>query len=220
MSESPFESLNLGLHVGDDPVHVTKNRSILASSLKHRKHLCGLIKYSTILLNIQPLCLSKHLQQMPALHRHVHQVCAVMTADCLPILCVMLLERKSLLCMLGGEGYAKASPRKSNSVISHLTALLAYIGPAIGSAAFEVRRRCKAGFFAARSKSRRGVYLFGSRYLANLLLLAQQRLAHFNVQCFVADQCTYQQSQIFLTESRLNRTPSKSHLAFFTNKQD
>ena len=85
VSRSPYASLNLALHVGDDPLAVEKNRALLRQGCGlpeepfwlHQVHGCGVAEGG----RDRPGC------EADAVYTRLPgRVCAVLTADCLPLL--------------------------------------------------------------------------------------------------------------------------------------
>ena len=89
-SKPPFDSMNLGFHVGDNPVNVDRNRQLVRQSLAsapsqiqwlnqvHGTHIAHLIA--------QPDQHYAPLEADAAITRQPQLACCVMTADCLPVL--------------------------------------------------------------------------------------------------------------------------------------
>lgn len=107
VSSSPFDSLNLGDHVGDEPMAVSENRYRLQA-------LAGLPQQPLWLEQVhgtKVLCLDgSDIENKQADAVYTHQtgvVCAIMTADCLPVLFVVRMDKKLPLLMPDGVGYAR-----------------------------------------------------------------------------------------------------------------
>ena len=82
MSSNPYASLNLGSHVGDDPIFVRKNRAKLREVLPSEPRWLKQVHGST------PVWVDNNeirLEGDAALSRTNNVVCAILTADCLPI---------------------------------------------------------------------------------------------------------------------------------------
>ena len=113
MSQGVFESFNLGDHVGDDPVCVERNRQLLQDQLE---------------LTIEPVWLKQihgntvidAAQSLPktaadaAYAQQENIVCAVMTADCLPIL--LCDERATCVAAIHGGWRGLANGIIANTV--------------------------------------------------------------------------------------------------------
>ena len=130
VSRPPFESLNLGGHVGDDPADVSANRALLQAALALPAEPVWLTQVHGI--EVVPAaagsaCADASWADRPGV------VCSIMTADCLPV----------LLCDDSGEVVAAAHAGWRGLVAGVLEAtvaamhrppqrLLAWLGPAIG----------------------------------------------------------------------------------------
>jgi len=149
VSEGPYASLNLAAHVGDRPAAVTANRLLL----REAAHLPG-----------EPLWLNQvhgtdvarqgGADVAPSADASVAftpgGVCAVMTADCLP---VVLVDRAGSRVGVAHAGWRGLLGGVLQATIAALGVapeqLLAWLGPAIGPAAFEVGPEVRAGYLAA-----------------------------------------------------------------------
>ncbi len=140
VSEGVFSSLNLATHVGDWPEHVLQNRQRLrqrAGLPAEPVWLCQCHGKQVVELTAH----SKHdAPQADAAHsREAGVVCAVLTADCLPILMCDLDGGQVAAIHAGWRGLHAGVI--SNTVQQFDCApheLLVWLGPAIGSQAFEV----------------------------------------------------------------------------------
>jgi YfiH family protein len=188
VSAPPYDSLNLGTHVGDDAGHVTHNRAVLQGAL-----------------GVRPVFLNQvHGHQMLALQadtpdgleadgcwtRGRDVACTVMVADCLPIL---LCDRAGTqvaavhagwrgLVGEGGVGVVEQIYKHFSALarVDHAQAapkIIAWLGPCIGPQAFEVGPEVRAAFVAAAPEAAQAfVAQPGGKWLANLPALARQRL--------------------------------------------
>ena len=202
VSAAPWESLNLGAHVGDEPGAVTENRRRLVQRLQ---------------LPAEPLWLQQvHGARVrtaadsdtcadACLADRSGQVCVVMTADCLPV----------LFCNLGGSKVAAAHAgwRGLHSGVLEATVnafdeeprqLLAWLGPAIGPKAFEVGDEVRDAFVAEDVDA--AAHFIANRqghWLADLYGLARLRLARSGVEAvFGGDRCTFNEPASFYSYRR------------------
>ncbi len=155
VSSGAYASLNLGDHVGDDPEQVARNRAILADRLAlpaeplwlKQVHGCDLAEAGSA----QSGCAAD-----AAVARAPGQVCAVMTADCLPLLLCDQDGRTAAAVHAGWRGLAAGvieGAVQGLGVEPHR--ILAWLGPAIGPDAFEVGAEVRETFLAddpARSR--------------------------------------------------------------------
>ena len=83
VSAAPYDSLNLGDHVGDAPLAVARNRMLLSPLLPSEPVWLQQV-HGTLVVNAD---MASCLPQADAcIARHRDSVCVVMTADCLPVL--------------------------------------------------------------------------------------------------------------------------------------
>lgn len=204
VSAAPYASLNLGDHVGDNPEHVTQNRAVLSTHLpaepRWLKQVHGIA--------VVDACTTGAEADASVVFQ-AGDVCAVLTADCLPV----------LLCDQSGTvvGAAHAGWRGLlNGVIEATAAamqvpassLLAYLGPAIGPQAFEVGDEVRAAFVAADPEAA-SAFISGDRqaetqkWLANIYWLARLRLKRLGVAgVYGGGLCTYTDAERFFSYRR------------------
>lgn len=174
-SQPPYDSLNLGTHVGDDPAAVGANRQALQAALQARTPLA------------RPVFLNQvHGQGVVQLDAHTPDgteadacvatapgaVCTIMVADCLPVL---LAHRSGQVVAAAHAGWRGLAGQGGHGVLestfAHFCALarapiaslaikngaedvenraaadtLAWLGPCIGPQAFEVGPEVRAAF--------------------------------------------------------------------------
>ncbi len=208
VSRQPYASLNVGDHVGDSPDAVLQNRRRLAAMAGlpaaprwlEQVHGTDVITLDGALdgASAAPCRADAVYTRLPG------QVCAVMTADCLPV----------LLCDQDGREVAAAHAgwRGLNAGILEQTlarfeadpaALMAWLGPAIGPRAFEVGPEVKAAFVAHDPQASGAFIAHGDKYFADIYQLARLRLRAAGVwRIYGADHCTVTQSASFFSYRR------------------
>jgi len=207
-SLGPYAGFNLGLHVGDDPIVVGKNRSTLANTLSLPEQLCWLNQiHSTTLLKLEENTAST-LTADAAWSRCKNTPCIVMTADCLPLL---ITDRQGTFVAAihaGWRGLCDGIIEKSIKTICaesevNATDLLVWLGPCIGKNAFEVGDEVRAAFIAENEQAKGAFSASGDRWLADLQQLARLRLAPFNAfEITASEYCTFSQSELFYSYRR------------------
>jgi len=176
-STGPYASLNVGAHVGDAPMAVADNRVRLRQSL-------GLPAEPLWLEQVHGATVARFEgPERPvadaAIAFEAGQVCAVMVADCLPVL---LADRAGSCVGIAHAGWRGLAAGVIEATVAALPArpdsLMAWLGPAIGPAAFEVGAEVRERFMAvdpaAQAEFRPGR---GDRWWADLYGLARRRLA-------------------------------------------
>jgi YfiH family protein len=136
-------------------------------------------------------------------------VCAVLTADCLPLL--MCDEDGSVVAAVhaGWRGLCSGVIEQTLRVVDRpAAALLAYLGPAIGPAAYEVGAEVRAAFIAAdpgRDAEAEAAFTPGKpgKFHADLYALARRRLARSGVlRVYGGAYCTYTERERFFSYRR------------------
>jgi len=181
VSLPPYDSFNLGDHVGDDSAAVAMNRTLLAARLPAPPLWLRQVHGTRVVQAGEALSGD---EADAAIARRPGQVCAVMTADCLPV----------LFCDRGGTVVAAAHACWRGlcaGVIEETVAamgapggeLMAWLGPAIGPDAFEVGDEVRAAFLA-RDPGAAAAFTARNdgKWLADLWCLARRRLAALGVQ--------------------------------------
>lgn len=175
VSEGPFAALNLGAHVGDEPERVAENRRRLNA------HLPAPPQWLRQVHGRDVMCLPA-VDEAPvadvAWTGRAGVVCAVQTADCLPVLLCTDDGGAVAAAHAGWRGLAAGVLEAAVAVLPRAPSrVLAWLGPAIGPEAFEVGPDVRACFVDADASSagcfRRGR---GDRWHADLFALARRRL--------------------------------------------
>ena len=138
-SQSPYNELNLALHVDDESSHVKKNRDQLNESLEIT-HSPKWLKqtHSRIVVKAEEIE-PDAIEADASFTTEKNQICAVLTADCLPV----LLTDRNGQCVAavhaGWQGLAKGVIQETiNAMSEHVKPEYAWLGPAIGPESFEV----------------------------------------------------------------------------------
>ena len=134
-SQGDFSSLNVALHVGDDPATVLRNREVIANSY-------GATVYMNQVHGDAVEIISQHTNVTPTCDALVTAIpgitLAVMTADCIPL----LLSSGSVVAAVhvGRRGLLNSVATKTVKVMRDLgaTSLSAHIGPSICGTCYEV----------------------------------------------------------------------------------
>ncbi len=206
VSQGAYASLNLATHVGDDAAAVIENRSRLRESLPaepawlNQVHGCGAVRAEE----------AGHDTQGDAGYtRRVGTVCAVMTADCLPVLLCDDAGRVVAAAHAGWRGLAGGVIEAAVRAMDVAPArILAWLGPAIGPQAFEVGGEVRAAFMALAAESAMAFTASpNGKWLADLYALARQRLAAQGVtRVFGGGECTYRDTQRWFSYRRDGET--------------
>lgn len=205
ISAPPFDTLNLGAHVGDAPESVRANRQRLREALALPAEPCWLNQvHGTAVIEAGQWSTPPTADACIA--RNPNQVCAVMTADCLPVL---FCSRDGDRVAAAHAGWRGLAGGVLESTVSSLglpgSQLMAWLGPAIGPNAFEVGDEVRIAF---TSKDAAAAQAFQpshrhSHWLADLYLLARQDLARLGVHAvYGGGWCTHDDERRFFSYRR------------------
>lgn len=203
ISDGPYASLNLGDHVNDQLRCVTENRQRL-------RRECGLpadpqwlrqVHGSTAVALPNPLAKPT---ADAAVTSAAGVVCAVLTADCLPVLFTSKDGSRVAAAHAGWRGLLDGVLEATVAEMGSQSGILAWLGPAISQAAFEVGAEVRDAFMASDAESaqffepnERG------RWQADLYGLARGRLAGCGVtEVYGGDRCTYTEAGAFFSYRR------------------
>ena len=140
VSQSPYDGFNLAAHVGDDPAHVARNREMLRQALGLPAEPAWLDQHhGSGVVAIDEPAASAGLPGDAAVAHAPGHVCAVLTADCLPVL---LCDSDGSRVAAVHAGWRGLAAGVIGAAIERLDAggrpLMAWLGPAIEPEAYEV----------------------------------------------------------------------------------
>ncbi|MBA1259361.1 peptidoglycan editing factor PgeF [Pseudomonas oryzihabitans] len=175
VSQAPFDSFNLGNHVGDDPAAVAENRRRLGQALGCRPAWLEQV-HGTAVVEADP---TRVLQADAAWTATPGIAVTMMTADCLPALFCRRDGSRVAAAHAGWRGLAGGVLEAAAASLEVAPAeVLVWLGPAIGPASFEVGVEVREAFVAQHAEAERCfVARGGDKYLGDLYTLARLRLA-------------------------------------------
>lgn len=202
VSAVPYDTLNLGLHVGDDSVRVNRNRQSLAPFMPSEPVWLEQV-HGTVVANADMAgCL---VQADACIARHRGSVCVVMTADCLPVL---LCDKQGGVVGAAHAGWKGLATGVIEATVQAMNVtpqnLMAWLGPAISQQAFEVGEEVRAAFVAVQPQAV-SAFIPGQngKWLADIYALARLRLNALGItQIYGGNHCTYSESDTFFSYRR------------------
>lgn len=203
VSVHPYDSLNLGLHVGDAPELVMANRELLCKQLALTAEPVWLEQvHGTHVLNLDALSLAPAVDTQIAdasYSRTASQVCAIMTADCLPVLLCNQAGTEVAAAHAGWRGLCDGVIEATAAQFSSpMDELIAYLGPAIGPQKFEVGVEVQQAFCTLHPQAAVCFIPSGNKYLADIIGLAKLRLSLLGINhIYSADICTVSDTDYF-----------------------
>ncbi len=202
VSRGPYASLNLADHVGDTAAAVAENRRRLCARLPAEPLWLRQVHGSAV---VDAAAAAPDAEADAALTRQPGTVCAVLTADCLPVLLCSRSGRTVCAAHAGWRGLAGGVLEAAVAALAESPEdLLAWLGPAIGPRAFEVGDEVRAAFLAAAPQAEAAFAPAApGKWLADLYLLARQRLqAAGVVRIFGGGLCTFSDAARFYSYRR------------------
>lgn len=198
-----YASFNLGTHVGDEPDAVVDNRRLLAAKLQLPAEPSWLEQvHGTTIVDLDT---NSPGAADGAVTSSSNRVCAVLTADCLPVLFTTTAGERIGVAHAGWRGLVGGVlPAAVAAMGGDPADLLVWFGPAIGPSAYEVGAEVRAAFSAADpgaeacfQPNARG------RWQADLYGLARRSLAAAGVSAvYGGDFCTYLDAERFYSHRR------------------
>lgn len=201
VSKGVYASLNLGLHVGDNDTAVTHNREVLAQQLNlptapmwlNQTHGVNIVD-SSIGPQLTP--------DADASYTNVaNTVCAVMTADCMPLLLCNRAGTEVAAVHAGWRGMAAGIIEQAIARFECSPSdVYAWAGPCIGPQNFEIGHEVRDQL-GGSSDAYQG--LGQGKLLANLYKLAGERLSALEIAEYsFEDTCTYADAERFFSYRR------------------
>lgn len=210
VSRPPCDTFNVGVHVGDDPHAVSENRSRLRAALELPAEPAWLEQVHgrrVVDLDTQ-IPVDSFGPADASVARTPGRVCVVQVADCMPVLFAGADGSVVAAAHAGWRGLA-GGVLEATVQAMHAPAgeLLAWMGPAIGRAHFEVGDEVRAAFLAADAgasaaftANERG------RWQCDLQALARRKLAALGVSSIHGGAwCTYADPGRFFSYRRDGR---------------
>ena len=210
LSLPPFDTFNIAAHVGDEPRAVAENRALLRASLElpsepvwlEQVHGHGVVELDG------PASVGSPGPADAAVTGSPGRVCAIQVADCMPVLFAAPDASAVGAAHAGWRGLAggvlEATVRAMKTPPGEL---LAWLGPAIGQAHFEVGDEVRAAFLAGDPGAAAAfVANPRGRWQCDLYALARRRLAAMGVSSVHGGGwCTYADSGRFFSYRRDGR---------------
>lgn len=228
-SQAPWDSMNLGDHVGDNLLDVQANRALLAQALSERSGT-----------PVAPVFLQQvHGCDVQALHATSVQggafdacvtqeravACTIMVADCLPVL---MAHRSGAVVGAAHAGWRGLVGESGRGVVEALwehfcqhfpehvspqeiaAQTQVWLGPCIGPSAFEVGEEVRQAFVQiepAASRCFQSIPAKSAKWLANLAGLARLRLANLGMRHIYGNDgslswCTVSNGSLFFSHRR------------------
>lgn len=219
VSAAPWDTLNLGAHVGDSPEAVDRNRNILSHRLGPAAERFGWLN-QVHGIDVVELPGTGLVRADASVTSTAGNVCVVLTADCLPVLFCDPSNGRVAAAHAGWRGLADGVLEQVVAQFGNPACVLAWLGPAIGPDQFEVGPEVREAFLL-NDPLAAGAFVPSPRtdghYLADIYELARQRLAAAGVlQVYGGEFCTVTDQDRFFSYRRDGRTGRMASLIYIT----
>lgn len=195
VSDGPWTSMNLGVHVGDSPVAVARNRAILRAVLPSEPYWLDQVHGTDVCEATSVPADGAPPRADASMARTPGSVCVVMTADCLPVL---FCDDYGSVVAAAHAGWRGLASGILDAAVARMdvapSRIMAWMGPAIGPAAFEVGNEVREHFVAADRGAVRAFHPaeHAGKWYADLFELARRRLRAIGIErVYGGDVCTY-----------------------------
>lgn len=214
VSEPPFHSLNLGYHTGDVDEAVRENRRRLKREAGGDVEFCWIAQvHGTDVTRAESVADADGPVEADAcVSKTAGLACAILTADCLPVL---FCDTEAKVVAASHAGWRGLSAGVLESTVEAMETdpadMIAWLGPAIGADVYEVGDEVKDAFVAADPEAIRyfdpSPFNPSTRLVADLAGIARHRLQQLGVESVVeSGACTYSDEERFFSYRRDGRT--------------
>lgn len=208
VSQSPYDSYNLGDHVGDSPQAVTTNRADFQLSMPEQ--VCWLQQIHSTKVVDAHAASGQLLEADASVAYKAGAACVVMTADCLPLL---LCDKQAQVVAAVHAGWRGLLNGVIENTVMKMAVdpqqIMVWMGPAIGPQAFEVGTEVRQQFIAKSADAALAFRPSGEpeKYYADIFSLAKQRLNALGINdIYQQGSCTYSEPERFFSYRRDGQT--------------
>ena len=216
VSRGLWSSLNLGLHCGDEPSLVEQNRASLSEELPSPPHWLHQVHGTSVVQ-----CSARSASEMEGdalVSFEPRQVCAVLTADCLPVLFCNRRGDRVGIAHAGWRGLAGGILEATVRALDEAPGeLMAWMGPAIGPRVYEVGSDVVEAF---PGELPTGFTRHGDRFLMDIYALAKLKLAAVGVhEVYGGAYCTVSDPDRFFSYRRDGVTGRMASLVWLDSQE-
>jgi polyphenol oxidase len=214
VSVGPCASLNVGAHVQDDPNAVAENRRRIVAAFELPAEPAWLTQvHGAAVARLEPRS-DPTLKADAVVTAEVGRVCVIQVADCLPVL---FAARDGSVVGAAHAGWRGLAAGVLENTIATLgvppAQLLAWIGPGIGQAHFEVGAEVRDALVGAAPQNGAGQAAAAfqpnarDRWQCDLVALTRQRLAAAGLRnIYGGNWCTFADAERFFSHRRDGRS--------------
>jgi YfiH family protein len=215
VSQQPWDSFNLGARCGDAAASVQANRALLRSLLPSDPGWLQQVHGREV---VQRESLAGEDQEADALTcSQAGLACAILTADCLPVVFSNLAGDRVGLAHAGWRGLAAGVLESTVQALDcDSDEVLAWLGPGIGPDAFEIGPEVREQFLRTYPAMGGAFERRGGRWFGDLYMIARHALARLGIQRVTGGgYCTYTDQQRFFSYRRDGQTGRMATAVWF-----
>jgi polyphenol oxidase len=207
-SQAPYAWFNVGAHVGDDPAAVAENRRLLRSRAElpaEPSWLAQVHGAAVADLDAAGTGAGPPVPADAAVTRRLGRVCAILTADCLPILFATDTGDAVAAAHAGWRGLvAGVVGATVRALAVSPERLIAWLGPAISRQHFEVGAEVREAFLRADAGAGDAFEARPTaKFMADLEMLARRQLQALGVsRIYGGGECTYARTDRYFSHRR------------------
>lgn len=202
VSRAPWHGFNLSVNAGDDPQAVAANRALLRRELPADPLWLTQVHGARC---VDAALATRGVEADASFTRQRGVVCAVLTADCLPVL---LCDDQATVVGIAHAGWRGLAGGVIEATVAAMGGpgmhLMAWLGPAIGPQAFEVGDEVRE-IFVAHDQEAASAFAASAngKWLCDIYRLARQRLHALGIRRTTsADSCTKGDAEQFFSYRR------------------
>ncbi|MBN9230873.1 MAG: peptidoglycan editing factor PgeF [Legionella sp.] len=218
-SQTPYESNNLGTHVGDATADVLKNRQQLVELLQLPGEPQWLNQtHSTHCIVVEN---DPNRDADAAITRSLKHPLVILTADCLPIVLCNQQGTEIAAIHAGWKGLVQGIINNTiTQMHSNPEDLIAWIGPAICSKCYEVGNDVRQQFLAQYPITSDTFIPHQNKWLANLPLMAELIMRNIGVNSiYQSELCTFESENELYSYRKSVQTGRIGTLIWFNDPQ-
>lgn len=219
LSAAPYDQLNLGDHVNDDPQRVSHNRALLKSQLELPAEPVWLQQvHGTRVVDAAEV--KSGVSADAAFTAQDNTICAVLTADCLPVFFCTEDGSTVAVAHAGWRGLAAGILQTTATALQTSSAqILCWLGPAIGPHAFEVGGEVRETFISQQDAAAAAfIKTSEDHWLADIYTLARIQLKSMGISRISGgEHCTFTDAERFYSYRRDGVTGRMASLIWMSN---
>ena len=213
-----FENFNLALHVNDKKKSVLENRSILRDYYGLPSEPVWTNQTHSSIC-VDAISTKRIIEADASFTINPGVVCAILTADCLP---VFVSKKDGSMVGIAHAGWKGLISGVIENLIESFQCngddLIVHLGPAISKNYFEVGVEIKDLYLSKNSNFARSFSFYRDKYYLDLYDAAKVILESFNIKFITGgDRCTFKESDVFFSYRRDGiKSGRMAHLIWIT----